>query len=346
MSSFIFLDRLLGPVISKMRILLVNVDAKWNLAIRKLYKFYMGNNDVEMRDLNFSSYPHKKEVTIDASGYDKVYVSNIFQQNKDRVKVVNCEYVDYGGVGSNFPLKKLPSNIDNLEPYYYPNEDTAHGFITRGCIRNCYFCLVPKTEGSLRYYRDVATVVGDKKKAIFMDNNILAYEGCNDILRWLIVHKIKCEFNQGLDIRLINDENARLLSMLKYSGEYFFAFDNPADKPVIEEQLKIVKRWIDKDWKLKFFLYFQPKMKVKDLIMRVEWCRKNYCLPYVMRDKECWNADIHLKNFLIDYSAYCNQPAFFKNMSFDEFIYFERHANKTPDNERVINTIRIFDENL
>lgn len=336
----------IGPVIVYMRVLLINTDAKWNLAIRKLYRFYMADNDVEMRDLNFSSYPHNKEVTIDAFGYDRVYVSTIFQQNKDRVKVVNCEWVDYGGVGSNFPMKQLPSNIDNIEPYYYPNEDTARGFITRGCIRNCYFCVVPKIEGKIRTYRDVSVVVGDKKKAVFYDNNILAYEGCNEILRWLIAHKIKCEFNQGLDIRLIDDEKARLLSMLKYTGDYIFAFDNPKDKLLIESKLPIIKRWIDKPWVIKFYIYYHPNMSIKDLIMRVEWCRANYCLPYIMRDKECWNVDIHLKNFLIDYSAYCNQPAFFKNMSFDEFIYFERHANKTPDNERVISTIRIFDENL
>ena len=67
------------------------------MAIRKMFNYYKQNNEVEMIDLNFSGYPHKKEKVIDASGYDKVFVSNIFDINKDRVQVINCEDVQFGG---------------------------------------------------------------------------------------------------------------------------------------------------------------------------------------------------------------------------------------------------------
>ena len=54
-----------------MRILLVNVDSRWNMAIRKMYAFYRPHHDVEMRDLGLSGYPHKRSVVIDGAAYDR-----------------------------------------------------------------------------------------------------------------------------------------------------------------------------------------------------------------------------------------------------------------------------------
>lgn len=43
-----------------MKILLINVDSRWNMAIRRMYNFFREENEVEMIDLGFSGYPHKK----------------------------------------------------------------------------------------------------------------------------------------------------------------------------------------------------------------------------------------------------------------------------------------------
>ena len=103
-----------------MRILLVNVDSRWNMAIRKMFNYYRRSHEVDMRDLGFSGYPHKRTAVIDASGYDKAFISNIFGQNRDRVTVINCDDVQYGGIGSRNPQLHLPSEIENTEPFYYP----------------------------------------------------------------------------------------------------------------------------------------------------------------------------------------------------------------------------------
>ena len=103
-----------------MRILLVNVDSRWNMAIRKIYNYYRQKHEVEMRDLGFSGYPHKRTTIIDADGYDKVFVSNIFRQNADRVTVVNCDDVVFGGIGSRNPCLQLPIEIEHTDPFYYP----------------------------------------------------------------------------------------------------------------------------------------------------------------------------------------------------------------------------------
>ncbi len=320
-----------------MKILLINVDSRWNMAIRKMYTYYSKEHEVTMIDLNFSGYPHKKHKTIDASGYDQVFISNIFDINKDRVKVINCDSVTYGGIGSNFPERQLPPEIETSEPFYYPDEDTSYGFITRGCIRQCWFCKVPKYEGKLKEYNRIQDIV-KHKKFIALDNNIFAYEGCCDVFQWLIDHDIACDFNQGLDFRLANDENLSMLAKLKYlKSEYIFAFDDPKYQPMLDKKIVLIKKHIPKDWKVKFYIYIHPNMSVALLIKRAEWCRKNKCLPYVMRDAECWSDEN--RDFYTDYAAYCNQPSFFKKMSFPEFLY-KRHTSK----ERIESSLAIYQE--
>jgi hypothetical protein len=310
-----------------MKILLVNVDSRWNMAIRKMYNYYKQNHEVDMLDLGFSGYPHKRVKTIDAANYDRVYVSNLFEINRDRVDVVNCPEVVYGGIGSRNPHLQLPPEIETTPPYYAPGEKTTYGFITRGCIRNCWFCKVPKYEGELKAYNTVEGIVRGVpgEEVSFMDNNILAYPHHMEVFNWLIERGIRCEFNQGLDFRLVNDENLEALSKLNYMGAYIFAFDEPKYQTLLEKKLALIKKYISKPWKIKFYIYYHPSMDLRQLFERVEWCRARECLPYVMRDQACWDCEI--KDFLIDYTAYCNQPNMFKKLTFEQFLE-KRHKNE------------------
>ena len=311
-----------------MKILLINVDSRWNLAIRRMYTFYINKgHNVEMRDLEFSGYPHKRTANIDAADFDKVFVSNIFDQNAYRVTIENCDDVEYGGIGSRDPKRKLPWEIEMTAPYYAPGETETYGFVTRGCINKCWFCKVPKYEGALKEYNNVDSIVRGVPGEIvhFMDNNILAYPGHMDVFNYLIDRGIRCEFNQGLDFRLVNDENLDALARLNYEGEYIFAFDDPKYQKLIDRKTDLIKKYIPKPWKIKFYIYYHPNMELSQLIQRVEWCRERECLPYVMRDAACWNSDD--RDFLIDYAAYCNQAGMFKKLTFEQFLS-KRHKNE------------------
>lgn len=224
-----------------------------------------------------------------------------------------------GGVGSKDPDARLAPEVEATPPKYFPGEDTAHGFITRGCIRKCYFCKVPKHEGALRPYRSVEEVVGGFKKAVFMDNNILAWDGVEDAMDWLIEHGIRCEFNQGLDIRLVNDSNLSRLARLKYRGEYVFAFDDVRMIGMMDERIGLVKKHIPAPWKVKMFVYANAEtMEPEDTARRVEWCRSHEVLPYVMRDVNCYGSAF--ERFYTDMASWCNQPGIFKKMDFEEFL--------------------------
>lgn len=315
-----------------MKILLINVDSRWNMAIRKMYAYFTQRGHyVEMRDLGLSCYPHKKHITIDAFGFDRVYVSNIFEQNADRVTVHNYDELIFGGIGSRDPDRQLPPEIEATPPFYAPGEKTSYGFITRGCIRKCWFCKVPKHEGTLKEYNPVESIVrgvpGEVVK--FLDNNILAYPHHMEVFRWLIERRTRCEFNQGLDFRLVNDENLDALARLNYEGDYIFAFDDPKYQKLLDKKIVQIKKYIPKPWKLKFYIYYHPDMDLVQLVDRVEWCRARECKPYIMRDAACW--DCARKEFLIDYAAYCNQPSFFKNMSFEQFLIKRAEAGSISD---------------
>jgi len=312
-----------------MKILLVDVDSKIpNLALMKIsteHKNY--NYQVDLKCLGLDYYKSvKNKLIIDGSGYDKVFISIIFSNNKNAVTVINNNTVLIGGSGYDI-YSKLDSQIEHSNPDYslYPDNDTSYGFITRGCIRKCEFCDVWRKEGMIKIVDSVDNIV-KHKKVKFLDNNILAYSEHKAILKELVNKKIRCQFNQGLDIRLITEDNAELLSDLNYLGEYIFAFDNIEDEKIINHKLKIVKQFIIKNWKLKFFIYTHPDMDLKnDVLYRIKWCKENKVLPYIMRHRSCWGSE-H-QDFYTDLSAYGNQPSLFKKMCFDEFLE-KRHTNK------------------
>jgi len=326
-------------VVKMKRVLLIDVDSKIpNIALMKVSTYYKSKGYVvELKKLNHSYYPKEKnQCLIDGKGYDKIFVSIIFKINRNIVRVINCKDVMIGGVGYCLHTD-LPKEIKVCENDYsiYPDNDCSYGFLTRGCIRNCYFCVVPEKEGMIHKDNNIKDIVRHKKVK-FMDNNILAYKGHKELLQELINKKIRCQFNQGLDIRLINDQNAELLSKLNYMGEYIFAFDSIQDEEQVTKKLKLIKKYIKKDWKLKFYIYCNPDMNIKDdVVYRVDWCKRNKVLPYLMRDQSCWNNKN--RDFYIDLCAWCNQVSFFKKITFSQFM-----EKRTKNITRISKSVKIY----
>jgi radical SAM superfamily enzyme YgiQ (UPF0313 family) len=278
--------------------------------------------------LGISVYGKPKKHTIDCNGYDLAFISAIFNTTPEKIEIIkgNCK-VDCGGTGYDIK-KKLPKELDSFKPNYelYPENDTSYGFIYRGCFRTCDFCFVPEKEGDIHQEVQSVKELIQHKKIKFLDNNFLGGINHKQFLRELIDLKIPCQFNQGLDIRIIDEEDVILLSKLNYIGEYYFAFDRIEDKKLIEEKLAIVKKHICKPWRIKFFLYCHPKNDiVNDVYRRILWCKENKVLPYFMRDLACWKSEnVHTYN---DFSAWCNQPGVFKTHAFKEFC-IKRHPNR------------------
>jgi len=329
-------------------ILLVDVDSKekiGNIAIRKLQThFEKFGYDVEVLRLFYSGYPSKKHepITIDARDYNEVWVSIIFTINKDMVKVINCDKVFFGGTGYDKTIK-LPQEIDDCEQDYsaYQDVEDSCEFITRGCVKDCYFCFVRQKEGYIYQYRTVEEVLEAPHKTIrLMDNNILAHPEHMRILQELIESNRPVYFDQGMDIQLITEENAEAISKLNWAAsEYIFAFDNINYERIIEEKVEIVQRYITGDWKLKFYVYVHPSMPLSDPLYRIHWLRDRKLLPYVMRDEACYfdkNA-----NFYTDITSWCNQVNIFKKMTFEDMLV-KRSKNK----RRIEKSTKLYRDNI
>lgn len=93
---------------------------------------------------------------------------------------------------NNIIIDNLPldySILDEIE-YKYPENNAYYGYMTRGCIRNCSFCAVPKLEPEFRNFigikeqiDEVSRKYGEKRNLLLLDNNVLASDRFPDIIR-------------------------------------------------------------------------------------------------------------------------------------------------------------------
>jgi radical SAM superfamily enzyme YgiQ (UPF0313 family) len=154
-------------------------------------------------------------------------MSKVFSFTEDYGQyMTNAKEIRRGGTGYSLSVK-LDEAIEFVIPDYsiYPNIDnrTAYGFLTRGCPNRCKWCVVPRKEGGIKPYMDVEEIAVDGRNELYlMDNNILACDyGLEQIEKIIRMNegrkkKIKVDFNQGLDARLVTDEIAKMLSRLKW----------------------------------------------------------------------------------------------------------------------------------
>src|SRR5512147_1427034 len=181
-----------------------------------------GHNFPNLALMKISAYHKQKKDTVEwvtYGDYDKIYKSKVFTFTNDVSEgLVRSKEIVLGGTGYNYIC--LTEEIDKMCPDYsiYNNNDKAYGFLTRGCPNTCSWCIVPKKEGDIKAYADILDFLDNRNIAILMDNNVLASEhGLNQIKK-IIDLKIKVDFNQGLDCRIIakNENIAELLSKLSW----------------------------------------------------------------------------------------------------------------------------------
>jgi hypothetical protein len=191
-----------------MKIGIVSVDSKLpNLALMKLSAWHKSNGD---------------EVSIYNPLFDKpdlIYASKVFTTTADYAYFPSDIPVVKGGSGYNYDVK-LEDEVESVYPDYELFDcDYALGFTTRGCIRKCPFCIVPKKEGSIRVVADIYQFWRGQDKLMLLDNNLTALpDHFVSVLQSLIKEKIRTDFAQGFDIRLITDERQYLRRLLGMSS--------------------------------------------------------------------------------------------------------------------------------
>lgn len=296
--------------------------------------------------MKLSSYEQSRGNTVDLidfdsiDDYDHVHLSRVFDFTEIPDGILNKPNVTYGGTGFFFDnAPTLPTEVEHMKPdynlydmpdktkYKYYNHASI-GFTTRGCFRGCEFC-VNRNYKKVERWSPVDEFIDESRKWIVMlDDNILGYGKRNDILDELMQYDKPVEFNQGLDIRLLNPTTSEKLADLKYHGTYTFAFDDWDDRDVIIPHLD---KWLTYDQYTALYLFTAFKSQdvndIRELLERIRICQQRKVIPYVMRFKDWKNSEMH--GMYVTIARWCNQPSMFKKLSLNEFKYANGQSKST-----------------
>lgn len=271
----------------------------------------------------------------DCQDYDKVFVSKVFDYTEAPQNILDMQHVYYGGTGFFFDsAPPLPHKVEHMMPDYnlYYNIDkklkyyhtASIGFTTRGCFRHCEFC-VNRNLNKVIEWSPIDEFFDDSNKIISLwDDNILGYKDRVKVIESVIAKGKPYEYKQGMDIRLINEEMRDLITTSKYYGDYIFAFDDWDDRYKISDKLDV---WMDHEGKKNTKLYILVGFKsngindVVETFKRIRVLMYHNCLPYIMRYSD-WDKG-GMRGMYINMARWCNQPSFFKKLTFREFV--EKH---------------------
>lgn len=204
-----------------MKVRLLANDSKIpNLAIMKISTYHKRLGD------DVAWY----EPTIDYYDTDILYHSQIFTFTpKYQYYPINAKIIK-GGTGIDIK-SKLPQEIEEIEELdysLYPECDYSIQFLSRGCFRNCEFCLVRQKEGLIHQVKPLK--LNPKGKYIrLLDNNFFGCKEWRENIEILKSYNQPIDFNQGIDLRILNEEQCEALSSLKIKTIHC-AWDNYNDK--------------------------------------------------------------------------------------------------------------------
>ena len=209
--------------------------------------------------------------------YDLVYMSKVFDSTytKDIDVPINANKVIKGGSGYVLRSKDntlrifreglwvevtsvaqmkteeaqytefLPDEVEHTCPdyslYHSITQNTAFGFLTRGCPRGCHFCIVAGKEGRRSVkVADLSEWWRGQKNIVLMDPNLLAYPGHMGTLQQLIDSKAWVDVNQGFDCRFLNEENIDSINRIKIK-DIHFAWDYMKDEKAVLRGLELYR---------------------------------------------------------------------------------------------------------
>jgi len=228
-----------------MKIRLTQIDGSLpNLALMKLSHYYKSNG----HEVFFERSIHRNMFEPD---YDLVLGSAIFSTSEKKIRAFKEAFPNavVGGTGSENMSYRVEDmlNIGEYEFYdysTYPEFEHSIGFSQRGCRLACKFCVVPKKEGKVNTSRSIYDIWRGEpypKKIHLLDNDFFGDPNwkakCNEIREG----NFEICINQGINVRLINQEQASELATLKYRDDQFkakriyTAWDNKRDEGIFKK---------------------------------------------------------------------------------------------------------------
>lgn len=249
-----------------MKVRLLATDSKIpNLAIMKISSHYKSKGaDVDWYNPMF-----------DMQDTDILYESKIFTFTPSyQYYPLNAQIIR-GGTGIDI-TSKLPNEIEHIKELdysLYPNCDYSILFLSRGCIRKCPFCVVPKKEGLI--HRVDPSHLNPKGKWIkLLDNNFFSCKEWRENIDLLRSYNQPVDFNTGIDLRVMTEEHAKALGKLKIKCIHC-AWDSYKDKSTVLKGLEILIKYV-KPYKITCYVLvgFENKSIIDEDLERVMTLKK------------------------------------------------------------------------
>jgi len=285
----------------KMKINLLDIDSRIpNLALMKISAYHKSiYNEV------FINFP--------ICNPDMTYASCIFTKNKNKVPL------DVVAGGPGYDLKsKLPKHIEQCKPDYslYPKIDYSLGYTYRYCPRKCAFCNVWKMGNERGLHHSIYSFLDKRFKRIrILNNNTFADPLWKYTFLEIEKNNLIAHFDQGFDIRLLDDEKARWLKWIKHYKQIYFAFDDIKLEKIVREGIGILRKAGIKPSKIAFFVLTGFDSDMASDIERINILRGLGVDPYVM----LYDAK-QAPRLLREYSGWVNMKWAFKKYTFEEFL--------------------------
>ena len=289
-----------------MRIGLIDVDGHNfpNIALMKLSAWHKTQGDhVEWAEPMFGHY-------------DRIYASKIFTFTPDfNPMEYHADEIVRGGTG--YDIKsRLPEEVEaftGLDYTLYPQYPFSVQFYSRGCIRHCPFCLVHDKEGSIRSVEPMQWNP-DAQWIEVLDNNFFANPNWREAVEDLKRQKLPVKFH-GVDIRIMDEEQAAALNSIKRKGYIHIAWDLPQIDltPRLEAMTKHIK-----PYKIACYVLVGFNSTKEQDLHRLRTLKRLGILPFVQPYRDFENKREPSK-YEKDIGRWANRAWLFKSMDFLDY---------------------------
>ncbi len=287
------------------------IDSKMaNLAILKIAQYHLNKND------QVKWYSPLFDLDIDI-----LYISKVFTFTKDLLYLPNCKIIK-GGTGYDV-LSKLPDEVENItdisQAYQllYPNIDYSIIFTTRGCVRKCPFCVVPLKEGFI--HKVALTSLNPNGEYIeLLDNNFFSSKDWEERLEILKGFDQPINFNTGLDVRMLTEEQARALQDCKIKAIHI-AWDYLKDESQVRKGIERLIRYVSPN-KISCYVLvgFEQEQIIASDIYRIMELHGYKITPFAMGYIDFNNPKQERSKSVKDFQRWVNRHIF-KTVRFEDY---------------------------
>lgn len=292
-----------------------------NLALMKLSAWHKARGD--QVELNFL-----------LGEYDLIYASCVFPKNRPRIEALPFDAVIAGGSGWDL-YTELGPEIEHIMPdYSLYGCNFSMGFTSRGCIRRCPWCVVPEKEGWIQPWAWIYEFWDRRHTKIkLLDNNLLASPTCIGVLMQLASEQVEVDFNQGLDIRLIDDEKAWYLSKVRLTRWLRFSFDEPGMEKQVRQGIEMLNRRGISPQRLSFYMLIGFDTSYGEDMGRLKLLESYGCDVFAMRYQEVNDVKARVSwdgpGDLAEFARWINVKECHRNFTYERWVEVRKaHKNR------------------